>query len=575
MGSGSSRHLWEGSMGISDDDGEDEDHDLHSREGWMGIGDGDGEKQDEGGEEQEVGTGRDEGHSPGLSSDGERHMDVDLTEGPMTEPGLEDLELTAGLAVSFMIEPAGALAGDSIIEPLAFLDGGSMTGHDLTSVSADISMIEPTLEALDLTAVTAESSTILEAASLFVVYLKWLPDPCPKFVACKTCKVGLNAKAALKHAKSHGIKLSSTQWGVLKSFLNTETFAAQADNLAPPPENSAPIEGLAVTQGFKCSHCTKCVAGRNTMMSHFSDKHRGKAGTYADNCTPTFIQTYFSGTKSPSFPVDPVRTGLASDDLYSAYLDQLLPVFKGSTLVNEALSSDEIPPLLKVTLWHKHLAEYLKDTVIIAKLMALTIVPTPTQGIPWLGVPLREAIVAYMHDTCEKAEAAGIGVRCLLLECPRITQNGDIWQPLYKQKSIENYALFLHKWIHAILITLEPDQPSGYRFPLTKGDGDRAKALKMALQSEDQDNIVLVLHQFLKPLLYPLDRSGLDSTHVAGKWGEVHECLQALTALESDGTFKAAHDVTQMYAKLSYHIRAAILYEGYLNAHNFGGNVYE
>lgn len=63
----------------------------------------------------------------------------------MIEPALEHLELTAGLAARAMIEPT------------AVLDGGSMTGPDLTSVSANISMIEPVLEALDLTTVTAES----------------------------------------------------------------------------------------------------------------------------------------------------------------------------------------------------------------------------------------------------------------------------------------------------------------------------------------------------------------------------------------------------------------------------------
>ncbi|EDR11764.1 uncharacterized protein LACBIDRAFT_313486 [Laccaria bicolor S238N-H82] len=599
MGSGSSRsssRLWEGQMEVSDDDGEDEDHDPQGR---MEIGDEDGEEEedsdedgeeqgdedgeeeedsdeeeDEEWEEQEVDTGGDEEHSPGLSSDSERHMDVDLTEGSIAH-----LDLTAGLAGGSMIEPTAVLAGDSMIEPGAVLDGGSMIEPGLITVSAGISMSEPALGALNLTAVSIESSIIeraLEAASLIVVELKWLPDPCPKFIACKACQVGVNASVALKHAKDHKILLSSTQLGVLKEFLKTEKLAVQKDNLPLPPENSAPIKGLAVNQGFKCSHCSYCVASKRTIMTHFSKEHSGKAGTYADNSTSTSIQKYFSGTHSPSFPVESVRTGLASDDLYSVYLDQMLPVFRDSTLVNEALSPNEIPPLLKVTHWHQHLAEDLKDTVTIAKLMALTKVPTSKEGIPWLGVPLKEATVAYLHDTGKKAGEAEIGVRCLLHECPRTTQTGDAWQPLDNEKSIESYALLLHKWVHAILVTLEPNEPSGYMFPLTHGDRVRAAALKIALQSEDQDNVVLILHQFLKPLFYPLDRSGLDAAQVvAGKWGEVNECLQALTALQSDGTFKEAHNVTQMYAKLCYHIRAAILYEGYLNADKFGGDLYE
>ncbi|EDR13488.1 uncharacterized protein LACBIDRAFT_322459 [Laccaria bicolor S238N-H82] len=165
MGSGSSRSLsclQEGQMEVSNDDEEDSDEE--------------GEDQgDEEWEEQEVDTGGDEKHSPGLSSDGEQHMDVDLTEGSMIESTLEHLDLTVGLTGGSMIEPTAVLAGYSMIE------------SDLTT---EISMIA--LEAPNLTAVSIESSIIehaLEAASLIVVELKWLPDSCSKFVACKATSV--------------------------------------------------------------------------------------------------------------------------------------------------------------------------------------------------------------------------------------------------------------------------------------------------------------------------------------------------------------------------------------------------
>jgi len=83
-------------------------------------------------------------------------------------------------------------------------------------------MIEPTLEAVNLTAVFTEGLTVegaFEAPSLFIVRLIWLPDPCPKFIACKTCKVRLSPKMALLHAKKHGIVLSCTQQVVLADYL--------------------------------------------------------------------------------------------------------------------------------------------------------------------------------------------------------------------------------------------------------------------------------------------------------------------------------------------------------------------
>jgi hypothetical protein len=225
-------------------------------------------------------------------------------------------------------------------------------------------------------------------------------------------------------------------------------------------------------------------------------------------------------------------------------------------------------------MWHEHLSEYLGDKENIARLLALTKLPTSVQGIAWLGAPLRQATVAYLHDTARQAGRSHIATRCLLHECPTVNQHGILWQPLSNEGSIATYAATLHKWVHAVLVTCEPNDPSGYTFPLTDDDRLRAKALKAALHANDQSNRVRRLHEFIKPLLYPLDRSMHGPAHPFSKWDEVIECLQALMTLKADGNFEEASNVTQMYAQMAYHIRAAILYEGHLKVTNFGGDLH-
>jgi Orsellinic acid/F9775 biosynthesis cluster protein D len=447
-------------------------------------------------------------------------------------------------------------------------DGGEAGGGDFDFPDAQSSGLSDPGMQVD----PSPGPTVLEAAGLRLITLKWLSEPL-QFIACQQCKSGLNPKLALRHAKGHKIVLSPTQHAFLTDYLDASTFATEKDKLPTPPPNSAPIEGLTVSQGFKCSLCLYCAGSPGTMANHFSKAHRGAAGTCTQNSAPTAVQSYFSGTHTASFSVDTIRVGLASDDLYMAYLDQLAPQFESSTLLNPALSPDEVPPLLRVMAWDQHLSFFLQSRVTTDKLLTLTTLPTSTQGITWLGDPLRSATVAYLHHTGKLSAKSGIAVRCLLHECPRLTQHGKLWQPLVNERSIANYATTLQRWVHAILATLEKNDTSGYTFPLTPQDVLNAKALKAALQADDTEATVVKLHRFLKPLLYPLDRSVHIPGHEFSKWDEPLECVQALTNLRPDGLFKEPRDVTQMYAQIAYHIRAAILYEGHLQVANFGGDL--
>jgi hypothetical protein len=140
----------------------------------------------------------------------------------------------------------------------------------------------------------------------------------------------------------------------------------------------------------------------------------------------------------------------------------------------------------------------------------------------------------------------------------RVTQNGDHWVPLAEDK-MEPYCILLQQWAHAILLSIE-GHDSGYKFPLTPGDLDRASQLKEALQHSPNSLHIDIFHEFIMPFMYPKLEGRSPGEYT--KWDDVSECLFALSSLNEDGNFKPANLVTGMFAKMKYFIRSTILYQG-------------
>lgn len=111
---------------------------------------------------------------------------------------------------------------------------------------------------------------------------------------------------------------------------------------------------------------------------------------------------------------------------------------------------------------------------------------------------------------------------------------------------------------------------SGYTFPLQEDDLLRGQMLKEKLDTGNLENAGIYFHDFVKHFLLRFPSSNNSS-----KWDSIIECLIAISALKEDGNFKAATDVTQIFAKLVYHIRGTILYEGIMQMGKYGNNCYQ
>ena len=421
---------------------------------------------------------------------------------------------------------------------------------------------------------------VLAKASFAIIPLPYFQTTPPtRLLVCTKCCHGVLPSSLLSHSNGHNIKLLPADKRNLRQIMDNSGFLDDSAEIPTPVPPCPPIEGILIQNGFSCNLCTYCCVAVKSIQNHFSEHHKGVLGFSKANSTSAEVQALFA-RRPKYFAVTPSLRGLSEDDLFTVYMRQCAPEIEALRILSPPLTPNEIPPLLKVMQWHEHLKDYTTDRDSVRKLLGLTKLPTSKEGEAWMGLPLRATIEGYMKDVRSKANNASLGVRCLLKECPRYlvflikglyansiirtTQNGEHWIPL-GDESLIKYSCLLHQWSHAILLSISGHE-SGYKFPLTEGDLDKAAKLKDALQQSPKLLHIEVFHDFIMPFMYPKVEGRSNGPYT--KWDDVFECLFAISALREDGNFEAANQVTQMFAKMVYFIRTTMLYEGVRNDNN-------
>ena len=344
--------------------------------------------------------------------------------------------------------------------------------------------------------------------------------PCPELLACTQCLCGIPPASVLKHADSHGIEITRAEKRTLTEWMSSRKLAKRSEDLTTPPPNSSPISGLKIFTGHACTLCRFCACEPLTIQKHLSQEHHNRAGTWQENCKAVSLQAFFR-TRPCYFAVKPALAGLMLTDLYRLYLEQIAPPIDESQRVNPPQDPHEVPPLVRMMGWHEHLAPYLTDRSKIRSIRGLMQLPTASQGVRWLGAPLRATITRYMKDIRTKANNSPLAVRCLLMECPRYvvrlvfsfrfalsnlskitrtTQYGIPWQPLLNDNSLQQYGRLLHHWTHAILVSLDGHELQ-YIFPLTDSHKELAEALLAVLKGGSETEAVMAFHSFIYPVL--------------------------------------------------------------------------
>jgi hypothetical protein len=105
--------------------------------------------------------------------------------------------------------------------------------------------------------------------------------------------------------------------------------------------------------------------------------------------------------------------------MYRLYLKQYGPeITTADKTIAAPVSENEVPALLRVTLWHEHLAPFLTDKASVRNVRLLLDTQNATKKTPWLGKPLFETIKDYMQDIKQKMKKTPIPARMLLMQYP-------------------------------------------------------------------------------------------------------------------------------------------------------------
>jgi hypothetical protein len=114
------------------------------------------------------------------------------------------------------------------------------------------------------------------------------------------------------------------------------------------------------------------------------------------------------------------------------------------------------------------------------------------------------------------------------------------------------------------ILSSHKGHPSKYKFPLPPDFTQRIVALESCLAGPITTDHLIVFHDFIYPLL-----SAQSYILEENKWSMVLECWLALYAMELEGNFLNASQLTGILAKMTYHCRAVTFYQGYLRRNDF------
>ncbi|KAF9037916.1 hypothetical protein BJ165DRAFT_1531837 [Panaeolus papilionaceus] len=386
-----------------------------------------------------------------------------------------------------------------------------------------------------------------------------------KVVVCTTCKFAFDPQAAGNH--KHHVQLSPEVWRSALSYLESLGLAKNSDEVVSPPAGVAPLDHLKLFDAFACTACSYICCGERTMRNHWSSCHPGQAtGVKSEACK---AQAFF-GSHPKLFRVSP---NLQHDQapLLQVFLKDIAPAIDSMVLTTPPMSDNEVPPLLRVTRWHEHLGSFIKTPAEIKLLRELLFLPSAS--LPAWNKNLEQLVKAYMKDVQEKAKAAPRKALCPLMEYPVTSLRPDAWSVLDNDTTLYKYGITLRQFITAILLfCVSPPASLSYSLSLSPEQTSLAKDLVKVLSSPTfvASSCCLSLHKLVKTIMYP---SAPPSDRDPSKWDSVLERLLAIYALERDGTFKAAGNVTQTFAQVFYFIRSAVLYEAYLDLPNRGNQL--
>ncbi|KAK0440199.1 uncharacterized protein EV420DRAFT_1279273, partial [Desarmillaria tabescens] len=385
------------------------------------------------------------------------------------------------------------------------------------------------------------------------------------------CQIALVPTMVITHLRDqHSITLSPAEKKDLFHTMTDFHALTECSALVTPPPCLAPVEGLRKVQnGYCCKMCDYAVPKFTTFKRHWSREHKTEAHNLFANegCTTGTIQHFFT-VPERWFQVDESLESSVGEEPFTVFLRDIAPTLaaESENVLMEPVSAQEVPPLLKITSWHMHLADHISDRKKVKSLLHLTTLPKIAEDSSLART--QDTVQQYMEIIRDLTNGSGLGVCCLLMDCQRAEQNGKIFSAQNEPSTLKAYGTLLFHFVYAMLASLKTPEDC-YKFPLTASDKAHADGLIAAVETGTGMEAVQSLHKFLLPLLSPRVSPGRHD-----KWQLVMECFVAVFCVRPDGLFEKPENTMQTFAKIKYLVRGTCLYEAVQIAGQFNDDAY-
>lgn len=238
-----------------------------------------------------------------------------------------------------------------------------------------------------------------------------------KIFICLGCKTAWTPRTLRGHlTRTHNILISDDDEDHLQSLVDKHQMPVSAITTVPQP-GGPPVECIQVIpQAHCCNACTFCCLSADVFRKHWSQTHGTETGPSSKRFHFAAVQTLYSPLPRHFFEVNPSLTNISSESLFAIFLKNEvpnIPPFPAAPPTSER----EVPILLAMTQWHKHLETYLGNYQMRKSLTNLVRLTGPTDKTNYPG--LGSLVFEYAKAIRELSSKVPLGVKCLLLECPR------------------------------------------------------------------------------------------------------------------------------------------------------------
>lgn len=175
---------------------------------------------------------------------------------------------------------------------------------------------------------------------------------------CIECGFAVYPADICEHPKVHDIPIANPE--KVKAALAEFSLASPSEvNARIPNPRGPPVEGLEISDGFKCSVCNHAATSRRGVENVYLIHHPELPMKPEGRAISTKVQRFWKVIHRVYFAVEPILETIPAGSPFAVYMQhhyQTIPDTATSSINLEARNNH---PLVRMAGWHTHLDPYI------------------------------------------------------------------------------------------------------------------------------------------------------------------------------------------------------------------------